>query len=194
MKKLLFVALLLIGAGFITSCNKDEGSNNDKGKLEGKWWIPEKYEMYFNGTNVYTSTDCKEAPITNMRKKYIFQDGRVKWEDGFSWDYSFVKGTIYIGMNELKVVKLTDKMLILDERNINKTSIYDEEVDMAKGHITCTFNGMDIYAYSVGEGEVARWYYNKNGEAIECDFHEYNRETSTFDFWFDTQRSYFKAE
>ena len=49
MKRFFYVVMLALGLSImVCSCEK-EGVEADKGKLEGKWWVPVKIESLFKG-------------------------------------------------------------------------------------------------------------------------------------------------
>jgi hypothetical protein len=137
-------------------------------------------------------------------EKLYFQDGNVSFimigdDDRNTFPYTFIDGIINSWNIEFKVVKLTNKVLIAD-MYCDKSSIFDysvSEYDIAHKDVFYTYNGVKVYSCG-GRDERPFWYYNDKGEVITCRYHKYLSSSSngerTYDYWYDTERYYCKAE
>lgn len=198
--------MLLLGMGaLMCSCEKSEV---DIGKFEGKWWIPVKGEVLLNGKVVNNSPSNDYV----LDYKAYFENGNctcVDMGDGSTYvlAYSLIDGMLHIGQGiwgsvDLYVAKVTNKEGIVEERpaggpledveydlGILKVSYTKEDLINA-GKVIDTCNGTDIY-YAEGCYHSPYWYYNAKGEAIRCVG---IAKEGSIDYWYDTERYYFKAE
>lgn len=185
---------------------------NDDGKLEGKWWVPVKGELLFNGKV------ASDKPITDyvLDYKVFFEDGNytcvdVKSGDNYVLGYSYINGILRLGVQlgnaiELTVNKITKKEGIVDIY-IQNEGLDIPEDSVLKPTIIDTYFGTDIYSYTLlGIAVNGYWYYNNKGEKVPCKFGNhstskvFNESTGeyetkvSFDFWYDTERFYFEAK
>ena len=164
------------------SCSKE---GTDMGTLEGKWWVAEKAEFYFNGSAV--STEPKFVFIyNNAINKIKFEKGTatIVLDNGYTLTASY---------------STSGKSLVLDYisytvRSSSKNSIvfeqlpYEESVaivgkeDVSTGDV---FNGKEIFYAATG---APYYYVSDSGKAIPCC------PSSNEEYWYDTQVSYFSAE
>ena len=215
MKKLLFSALLFLGMGFLfISCEKV--GINDEGKLEGKWWVPVKGELIFNGKV------ASNEPLTDyiLDYKAYFEDGNYTCVDinsgeSYVFGYSLINGTLRLGVQfggavELNISKLTRREGAVDRYVQFKYPEVSNDSNI-KSTVIDTYQGTDIYSYAilsifVFTESIDCWYYNNKGEKVPCKFGNhstskvFNENTGeyetkdSFDFWYDAERFYFKAE
>ena len=216
MKKLFFSALLFLSLSIMfISCEK--AGINDEGNLEGKWWIPVKGELIFNGKVV------RDKPKTDyvLDYKAYFEGGNYTCVDinsgeSYVFGYSYLNGILRLAVQfgeaiELNINKLTRKEGVVDRYVQSKSFDAPDGSSIIRSSVIDTYLGTDIYGYTLagvflyGEG-VECWYYNDKGEKVPCKFGNhstskvFNEKTGeyetkdSFEFWYDTERFYFKAE
>ena len=215
MKKLLFAALFLLGMGLMSvSCDKE--GIRDEAYLEGRWWVPVRGELLLNG-----KVACdKPSHDFILDFKAFFENGSytcVDMESGESYvfGYSYIDGILRLGVFlgnsiELNVHKITKKEGVVDLYVQSEISEAPES-GIYRETVIDTYLGTDIYTYAIlgiyvyFEG-LEYWYYDKNGNKVPCKYGEHTLiqewnegkgdydTKDSFDFWYDTERFYFKAE
>lgn len=194
MKKIIYAVMLLLGLSIMASCEK-EGTEADKGKLEGKWWVAEKFEVRFNGEVIKSFPTLEEAEW--IVDKGHFENGNVMLEtdgDIGTYSYSFYNNTLIILGISLDIVKLTSKELVLD-MILGKGNLIQWEItaeDLKEGQLLAQYKGKDIYSRSGITYLPPYWYYDNKGNAVLCG--HYGDLGDSNMYWYDTERYYFKAE
>lgn len=221
MKRILYATMLLLGIGVLTcSCEKSDKVNLNR--LEGKWWIPVKGEIVLNGTAVKDSPGS--SFVMDFKAYFENGNCTcVDMGDGSTYvlAYSLIDDVLHIGQGiwgsvELNVIKLTRDEGIVEERSCGPLEDYEYESSngetivitkeelIASGKILDTCCGTDIYSEG-GYSFPPFWYYNGKGEAMQCEYHECTLKpfeewqdmlhpAFSYDYWYDADRYYFKAE
>lgn len=201
MKKLFYAVALLIGVGFMfASCSKE---GVDTGKLNGKWWVTEKVEARFNGQVVQPVVLEEDAEWgTNMRLRFDKSNVIVDNGDGQgTFAYSLSNNSLIISYISFPIVKQTNKELVGDMIVGKGQFINFILPDVHNGEVVTTYKGTKIYSDDGTDCWRACWYFNSKGEAVQCEHceeEEWDEATGDYvitrDYWFDTERYYFKAE
>ncbi len=178
MSKYFYAVMLLLGMSIMVSC-ENEGDVGNNGILEGKWWIPIKVEALFNGSVVESAS----GSIENFNLKAFFENGSctlVDLEDNTQTlaPYTYSNGILNVGLESLRIVKLTNKEGIIEQTVAEQ---YSWGINLYDGEINDTFKGVTIF-----EHNDRYWYIDKNDKAVMCE--------KIDNKWFDMVRIYFKAQ
>ena len=162
MKRLFYLAVALMGICSLASCQKDYGS------LDGTSWTIDHYEDLFKGSVLYTDT------VEGSIAPEIIDDELNLYIDLDAWN-----ATGYYNPEEYKIVKSTDKELVVDID-------YTELPDVKKKNVAemDTFMGVKIY----GSAEVYV-YFNSRGVAVDLGV---DTDADGNEYYYDTTRLYCK--
>ena len=190
MKRILYAVMLLIGMSIMVSCEK-EGGVGDNSNLEGKWWNTTKEEAIFNGKVVNTATGLN----SDFWGKVLFENGNYTFESlndksthvgSYSYLGDIINVEVIFSAYKFHIVKLSPKEGIADIF-VKEYLLISLPDDLSKGNVVDTFEGKEIYYDS-----YAYWYYDNKGKPVQCL--RGGQEGSGVDFWYDTERYYFRAE
>ncbi len=160
--------------------------------LEGKWWIPSKVELCFNGSVVQTPNVrdfLGDLDYWYDIDKAFFENGTCTLVDHSSgeksfYSYSFANNLLTIGFISARVTKLTKNEAIVEETVAEDLAPYTARV--GDGTVFDSYKGFEIFGDDP-KYPYHFWYKDKNGKAVLCA-------STVQGNWFDTARVYFKAE
>lgn len=206
--------------------NACEGIDDNGSSFEGKEWVLEKVEARFDGKVVQTVPLSKNRGGFSGNLSTSLSGGHgqrlLLWERDESGStlrtFSENRDTLFGGYTVFKVIKLTEKEMILDLLPDYSFGRPDGDLvdDFWLGNETirpiATYNNKSIYSsdlYLTRES-TPRWYYNEKHTPIQCDYNERTNERREvwidtydeyydiilydYDYWFDTERYYLNSK
>ena len=181
MKKVIHAVMLMISLSIaVCSCDK-EGGAGEQGKLEGKWWFPEKTDYFFNNTLVYSSKDFKYG-----LEKIKFENGSAmvyfKNDSPISTSYSFDGNMLVVGyLDPITISEISNKRVICEIHPYSES-----EVACDYDYVISSYKGKDIFY--IFQYHIPYYYIGDNGKGVPC------ASINNGEYWYDYQISYFKAE
>ena len=128
MKKLLFLALFIFSIGALTSCNKEQDTQDITIKqLIGTWDLVSIETYYTDGTIKKTNGDGDYFVISEDIITYFYKDTEGINDNGKPWTFSFISPHFMIGgFNTYDLVSLKNKTLTLKRVLILSSDIEKE--------------------------------------------------------------------
>ena len=224
MKKIIFFTLLILGVGFIASCDKEQLKNEQATlTLEGKVWKSVKTDFVFNGEAVHTEPIIANVSYLDTIASLYFSNGSItifapedetEFVMPYVQPYSYFNGYLYIGAIGwgetigFKITELTSTTLVAQfggdtpEREVFHRDYYDEDwIEMV---VDDNYKGKTIYSLFNGSfysPEYVYYYEDKGVKYRLSTITERARLDEAYEYeydkivaYYDSVRLTFKAE
>jgi len=162
MRRIITLAVAVISALALGSCDKENGNNSTSGDLVGTWRIT-KFEYKFDGKTIGVETPRKDVDYDPI---VLFKDGNECQMDNIPIQYAYSPSTHVLGFSMIwdisfLVSKLTSSEMVWSGIFSAKATSGDKEVGEYNGKTIFESNDYDVYSSS--------YYYKKGNSLIPCE-------------------------